>query len=98
MLYEDRELKTVTLKTFTETFINLKSLMNNDLKRKQKCLMNESHLLSTVITSKNTIMNHLIKKLRSNESKSISIMSLLMSFSVKNFTSEASVLQTFKRI
>jgi len=59
--------------------------------------MNESHLLSTVVTSENTIMNHLIKKLRSNELKSILIMSLLMSSSVENLTSEANALQILKR-
>jgi len=59
--------------------------------------MNESCLLSIIITSENTILNHLIKKLRSNELKSTSIMSLSMSSSVENLTSEVSALQTFKR-
>jgi len=59
--------------------------------------MNESHLLSVIITSENTILNHLIKKSRSNELKLTSITSLLMSFSVENLTSEASALQTLKR-
>ena len=62
--------------------------MNNDLKRKQKRLMNKSHLLSVIITSENIILNHLIKKLRSNELKSTLIMSLSISSFVKNFTSE----------
>ncbi len=93
-----KELKTTMLKTFTETFINLKLLMNNDLKRKQRHLMNESCLLSTVVISKNTIMNHLIKKLRSNESKLTSITSLSMSSFVKNLTNEVSTLQILKRI
>ncbi len=84
-------------KTFTETFISLKSLMNNDLKRKQKRSINESHLLNVIITSENTILNHLIKKSRSNELKSISIILLSMSSSVENFTSEANALQTLKR-
>ena len=84
-------------KTFTETFISLKSLMNNDLKRKQKRSINESHLLNVIITSENTILNHLIKKSRSNELKSISITLLSMSSSVENLTSEASTLQTLKR-
>ncbi len=84
-------------KTFTETFISLKSLMNNDLKRKQKRSINESHLLNVIITSENTILNHLIKKSRSNELKSISITLLSMSSSVENFTSEANALQTLKR-
>ncbi len=34
VVWRQKELKTATSKTFTETFINLKSLMNNDLKRK----------------------------------------------------------------
>jgi len=84
-------------KTFTETFISLKSLMNNDLKRKQKHSMNENHLFSAIITSENTILNHLIKKSRSNELKSMSITLLSMSSSVENFTSEANALQTLKR-
>ena len=98
VVWKQKELKTATSKTFTETFISLKLLMNNDLKRKQRCSMNESHLLSTVITSENTIMNHLIKKSRSNELKSTLIMSLSMSSSVENLTSEANALQTLKRI
>ncbi len=94
---KQKELKTAISKTFTETFISLKLLMNNDLKKKQRCSMNKSHLLNAVITSENTILNHLIKKLRSNESKSTSIMLLSMSSSVENLTSEASTLQTLKR-
>ncbi len=34
VVWEQKELKTATSKTFTETFISLKLLMNNDLKRK----------------------------------------------------------------
>ncbi len=97
VIWKQKELKTVMSKTFIKTFINLKLLMNNDFKRKQRCSMNESHLLSTVITSENIIMNHLIKKSRSNELKSMSIMLLSMSSSVENLTSEASALQTLKR-
>ena len=98
VIQRQKELKAATSKTFTETFISLKSLMNNDLKRKQRRLMNESCLLSAVITSENTILNHLIKKSRSNESKSTSVTSLSMSFFVENLTSEASTSQTLKRI
>ncbi len=98
VVWKQKKLKTAMSKTFTKTFINLKLLMNNDLKRKQRCLMNESHLLSIIIISENTILNHLIKKSRSNELKSMSITSLLMSFSIENLTSEASALQTFKKI
>ncbi len=97
VVQRQKELKTAMLKTFTETFINLKSLMNNDLKRKQRRSMNESYLLSAIITSENIILNHLIKKSRSNELKSTSIMLLSISFSVENFTSKANTLQTFKR-
>ncbi len=94
---EQKELKTAMLKIFIETFISLKLLMNNDLKRKQRCSMNESYLLNAIITSENTILNHLIKKSRLNELKLTSIMLLSMSFSVKNFTSEANALQTLKK-
>ncbi len=97
VVQEQKKLKAAMSKTFTETFINLKSLMNNDLKRKQRCSMNEIHLLSAVVTSENTILNHLIKKSRSNESKSISVTLLLMSSSVKNLTSEANASQTLKK-
>ncbi len=70
--------------------------MNNDLKRKQRRSTNESHLLSAVATSKNTILNYLIKKLRSNELKSTSVTSMLISSSAEDFTSEASASQTFQ--
>jgi len=97
VIRRQKKLKIAMSKTFTETFINLKSLMNNNLKRKQKHSMNESCLLSVIITSENIILNHLIKKSRSNELKSTLITSLSMSFSVENLTSEASTLQTLKR-
>ncbi len=97
VVQEQKELKTATSKTFTETFISLKVLMNNDLKKKQRCSTNESCLLSAVVTSENTILNHLIKKSRSNELKSTLITSLSMSSSVENLTSEANALQTLKR-
>jgi len=76
-------------KIFIKTFINLKSLMNNDLKRKQRHSINESHLLNAIVTSENIILNHLIKKSRSHES---------MSSSVENLTSEVNALQTLKKI
>ena len=97
VIQEQKELKIVMSKTFTKTFINLKSLMNNDLKRKQRCSMNESYLLSAIITSENIILNHLIKKSRSNELKSTLITSLSMSSFVENLTSEVSTLQTLKK-
>ncbi len=97
VIKEQKELKAVISKTFTETFISLKLLMNNDLKRKQRRSMNESHLFSAVVTSENTILNHLIKKSRSNKSKSTSVTSLSMSSFVENLTSEASTSQTLKR-
>ncbi len=59
--------------------------------------MNESHLLNAVIISENTILNHLIKKSKSNESKSTLITSLSMSSFVENLTSEANALQTLKK-
>jgi len=80
-----------------ETFISLKSLIDNDLKRKQRHSTNESHLLSIIITFKNTILNHLIKKLKTNELKSTSITLISVSSSFENLIKEASTLQTFKR-
>jgi len=85
-------------KIFIKTFINLKSLMNNDLKRKQRHSINESHLLNAIVTSENIILNHLIKKSRSHESKSTLITLLSMSSSVENLTSEVNALQTLKKI
>jgi len=87
----------MTLKTFTATFINLRLLINNDLKRKQRCSTNESHLLSVIITFENTILNHLVKKSKTNELKSTSITSISVSSSFEDFTSEASTLQMLKR-
>ncbi len=97
VVWKQKELKAATLKTFTETFISLKLLMNNDLKRKQKHSINESHLFNAVITSENTILNHLIKKSRLNELKLTLITLLSMSSFVENLTSEVNTLQTFKR-
>ncbi len=71
--------------------------MNNDLKRKQRHLMNKSHLFNIIITSENTILNHLIKKLRLNELKSTSIMLLLISSSVENFINEVNTSQILKK-
>ncbi len=42
VVWKQKKLKAATSKTFIETFISLKLLMNNNLKRKQKCFMNES--------------------------------------------------------
>ena len=97
IVQEQKELKAMTLKIFTETSINLRSLINNDLKRKQKCSTNESHLLSIIITFENIILNHLVKKSKINELKSTSIMSISASSSFEDFTRKASTLQTFKR-
>ena len=94
---EQRELKAMTLKMFTETFISLRSLINNDLKRKQRRSTNESHLLNAIITFENTILNHLVKKSKTNELKSISITSISVLFSFEDFTRKASTLQTLKK-
>ncbi len=56
VVQEQRELKAMISKMFIKTFINLKLLINNDLKRKQRHLINESCLLSVIITFKNTII------------------------------------------
>jgi len=85
-------------KIFTETFINLRSLINNDLKRKQKRSTNESHLLSMIITFKNTILNHIVKKSKTNELKLTLITSISVSSSFEDFTREVNILQMLKRI
>ncbi len=97
IIQKQKELKVMISKTFTETFINLKSLINNDLKRKQKCSINESHLFNMIIIFKNTILNHLVKKSKTNKLKSILITSILVSFSFEDFIRKVSTLQTFKR-
>jgi len=97
VIQEQRELKVMTLKMFTETFINLRLLINNDLKRKQRCSTNKSHLFNIIITFKNIILNHLVKKSKTNKLKSTSITSISISSSFEDFTRKASKLQTFKR-
>ncbi len=97
VVQEQKELKVMTLKMITKTFISLRSLIDNDLKRKQRCSTNENHLLSVIITFKNIILNHLVKKSKTNELKSTSITSISLSSSFEDFTKEVSTLQTFKR-
>ena len=94
---EQKELKAMISKMFTETFISLRLLINNDLKRKQKRSTNKSHLLSVIITFENTILNHLVQKSKTNELKSISITSISVSFSFKNLTREINILQMLKK-
>ncbi len=97
VVWEQKELKAMMSKMFTETFISLKSLINNDLKRKQKRSTNESHLLSVIITFKNTILNHLVKKSKTNELKSTSITSISISSSFEDLTRKVSTSQMLKR-
>ena len=97
VVWEQKKLKAMMSKMITEISINLKSLINNDLKRKQRRSTNESHLLSVIITFKNTILNHLVKKLKTNELKSILITSISVSSSFEDLTREVSTLQTLKR-
>jgi len=85
------------LKMFIETSISLKLLIDNDLKRKQRRSTNESYLLSMIITFENTILNHLVKKLKTNELKSTSITSISVSFSFEDLTREVSTLQMLKK-
>ncbi len=97
VVWEQKELKAMMSKTFTKTFISLKSLINNDLKRKQRCSTNESYLLNAIITFKNTILNHLVKKSKTNELKLTLITSISISFSFEDFTRKTSTLQMLKR-
>ncbi len=89
-------LKAATPKTFTGISTNLESLMNNGLKRKQGRPTNGSRLLSAAATSGNTILDHLAKKPRSNESESTSATSMSVSSSAEDLTSGASASQTFQ--
>ncbi len=97
VVQKQKELKVMMSKTFTKTFISLRLLINNNLKRKQRCSTNESHLLSAIITFKNIILNHLVKKSKTNELKSTSITSISVSSFLKDFTRKASTLQMLKR-
>ncbi len=97
VVWKQKELKAMTSKMFTKTFISLKSLIDNNLKRKQRCSTNKSHLLSMIITFENTILNHLIKKSKTNELKSISITSISVSSSFEDLTRKASTLQMLKK-
>ncbi len=97
VVQKQRELKAMTSKTITETFISLKSLINNDLKRKQRRSTNESHLLSMIITFKNTILNYLVKKSKTNELKLTSIISISVSSSFEDFIRKVSTLQMLKK-
>lgn len=51
----------------TEIFTNLKSLIDNSLKRKLEYLSNISYALNIVIIQENTILNRLVKKSRSDK-------------------------------
>ncbi len=97
VVWEQKELKAMTLKMFTKTFISLRLLINNDLKRKQRCSTNENHLLNAIITFENIILNHLVKKSKTNELKSILITLISVSSSFKDFTRKVSTLQTLKK-
>ena len=97
VVQKQKKLKVMMLKMITETSISLKSLIDNDLKRKQRCSTNESHLLSVIITFKNTILNHLVKKSKTNKLKSTLITSISVSSFFEDFTREVSTLQMFKR-
>ncbi len=97
VVWEQKELQAMMLKMFIETSISLKLLIDNDLKRKQRRSTNESYLLSMIITFENTILNHLVKKLKTNELKSTSITSISVSFSFEDLTREVSTLQMLKK-
>ncbi len=97
VVWEQKELKAMMLKTFIKIFISLRSLIDNDLKRKQRRSINESHLLSVIITFENIILNHLVKKSKINELKSTSITSISVSSSFEDFTRKASTSQMLKR-
>jgi len=90
-------LKAMAPKTFTETSTSLESLIDNGLKRKQGRPTNESRLLSAAATSGNTILNHLAKKSKTNESESTPTTSISVSSSFEDLTREASTSQTLKR-
>ncbi len=97
VVWEQKELKAMMSKMFTEIFISLRLLIDNDLKRKQKRSTNKSHLLSVIITFEYTILNHLVKKSKTNELKSTSITSISISSSFEDFTRKASTLQMLKK-
>ena len=97
VVWEQKEFKAMISKMFIMIFISLKLLINNDLKRKQKCSTNESHLLSAIITFENTILNYLVKKSKINKLKSTLITSISISSSFENLTSKVSTGQILKK-
>jgi len=71
---EQKIIRTTTSITQTRILTNLEFLIENSLKRKQERLINESCLLSVVVTLENTIINYLIKKLKLDSILIISIL------------------------
>jgi len=93
MYYVVREQKIIRITTLiiqTKIFTNLKILIDNSLKRKQRRLINENYLLSVVAILENTIINYLVKKLKLN-----SISTILIMFSLEDLIDKVVVSQTF---
>lgn len=74
----------------------MKSLINNNLKRKLKRSTNENRMLNIIVIFENIVLNHLIKELKLNE-LNLSLVTSMLS-SLKDLTNEISVLQTLQRI
>jgi len=79
---DKRTLKTIAFVAQTRAFITFKLLIKNNLKRKQKRLINANRLLIIIAILRKIIINYLVKKARLN--KVISILITLMLFLLKN--------------
>jgi len=77
-------------------FTSFEFLINNNLKRKLERSINANRSFSVVATQENTILNYLIKKLRSN--KLITFLFVLMLSLIRSSINKINVLQTSYKI
>ena len=77
-------------------FTSFEFLTNNNLKRKLERSINANRSFSVVATQENTILNYLIKKLRSN--KLITFLFVLMLSLIRSSINKINVLQTSYKI
>ncbi len=77
-------------------FISLKSLINNNLKRKLRQSINTNCILSIDATRKNINTNYLVKKSRSNKLSILLFESI--SILIENSINKTNILQAFNKI
>jgi len=64
--------------TQTRILTSFEFLIKNNLKRKLKRLTNANRFFNIVVTQENTILNYLIKKLKSNKLTTLLLVSILL--------------------